>query len=216
MDKPGASFKTSKSEQTRERIIDTYVSLLDTTDFDKVSVSRLCKEAGIVRSTFYVYFSDIYEVIQTIEDELIAAFAHVDALALEHAAQDEARPKTEWGFPILPPYSLSCWFELCDANRMRLCALLGPHGDPYFEQKLRRQLSEHVSIMMDEDHMPQDELRRGFVESMVEMHLMLLRNWLLHEKTSLTRERIVTILNALRFGGNAMEHYLPKDTPALW
>ena len=214
MDK--TSFKTSKSEQTRERIIDSYAGLLATTDFDKMSVSSLCKAAGIVRSTFYVYFTDIYEVIQTIEDELIAAFARVDDEARKHAAQDNARLKTEWGFPVPPPYSLGYWFEVCEANRARLHALLGPHGDPYFEQKLRRQLAEHVSTMMDEDGMPQDELRRGFVESMVEIHLILLRNWLLHEKTSLTKERIVTIINAVRFGGNAIEHYLPKDTSALW
>ena len=74
MAKQGETQKSPKSVQTRRRIINSYAELLEDHDYDKISVSALCKRAGIVRSTFYVYFSDIYDVIQYLEDDLIVAF----------------------------------------------------------------------------------------------------------------------------------------------
>lgn len=199
--------KSPKSVQTRKKIVASYVSLLDECDYNKVSVSALCKHAGIVRSTFYVYFNDIYDVIQYLEDGLITAFKMVDTVALSHEQENEQRMTTPWGFPLVPPYGFSEWFDVCEHNRTALRAMLGPHGDPYFEQKLRRALESHVSYLMDCDHMPDDGLRRGFTEAYVEIHVLLVRNWMIHENTSMTKGRICTILDTMRVGGNALGHY---------
>lgn len=206
MDKQGTPQKSPKSVQTRKRIVSSYAELLADHDYDKISVSALCKKAGIVRSTFYVYFSDIYDVIQYLEDDLIVSFKKVDAAAL--AATDEREKLvTDWGFSITPPLGFEEWFDACEANRAGLRAMLGPHGDPYFEQKLRKELESHVSLLMEKDRMPDDGLRRGFVESFVEVHVLLVRNWMTHENTSLSKERICTILQTMRVGGNAIGRY---------
>lgn len=199
--------KGSKRERTRESIIDAYIDLLDSKSYDKVSVSALCKQAGIVRSTFYVYFSDIYEVIQEIEDELLQKFNAISLEAKEHRLEDELRQRTEWDFPILPPYGFEEWFDVCEENARAMKAMLGPNGDPYFEAKLRRQLIGHVERLMNADKMPNDGLRKGFVEAFLEVHILLVHNWLLHENTSLDKTKIKTIINTMRIGGNAEGHY---------
>ena len=211
MAKQGETQKSPKSVQTRRRIINSYAELLEDHDYDKISVSALCKRAGIVRSTFYVYFSDIYDVIQYLEDDLIVAFKKVDAAALA-AKDDREKVVTDWGFSITPPLGFEEWFDVCEANRAGLRAMLGPHGDPYFEQKLRKELESHVMFLMEKDKMPDDRLRRGFVEAFVEVHVLLVRNWTTHENTSLSKERICTILQAMRVGGNTMGRYRsPED-----
>lgn len=63
---------------------------------------------------------------------------------------------------------------------------------------------------MEKDEMPDDGLRRGFVESFVEVHVLLVRNWMTHDATSLSKERICTILQAMRVGGNIMGRYQDK------
>ena len=206
MAKQGETQKSPKSVQTRRRIVSSYAELLEDHDYDKISVSALCKRAGIVRSTFYVYFSDIYDVIQYLEDDLIVAFKKVDAAALA-AKDDREKVVTDWGFSITPPLGFEEWFDVCEANRAGLRAMLGPHGDPYFEQKLRKELESHVMFLMEKDKMPDDRLRRGFVEAFVEVHVLLVRNWTTHENTSLSKERICTILQAMRVGGNTMGRY---------
>ncbi len=211
MAKQGETQKSPKSVQTRRRIVSSYAELLEDHDYDKISVSALCKRAGIVRSTFYVYFSDIYDVIQYLEDDLIVAFKKVDAAALA-AKDDREKVVTDWGFSITPPLGFEEWFDVCEANRAGLRAMLGPHGDPYFEQKLRKELESHVMFLMEKDKMPDDRLRRGFVEAFVEVHVLLVRNWTTHENTSLSKERICTILQAMRVGGNTMGRYRsPED-----
>ena len=211
MAKQGETQKSPKSVQTRRRIVSSYAELLEDHDYDKISVSALCKRAGIVRSTFYVYFSDIYDVIQYLEDDLIVAFKKVDATALA-AKDDREKVVTDWGFSITPPLGFEEWFDVCEANRAGLRAMLGPHGDPYFEQKLRKELESHVMFLMEKDKMPDDRLRRGFVEAFVEVHVLLVRNWTTHDNTSLSKERICTILQAMRVGGNTMGRYRsPED-----
>lgn len=205
-------FKTKKREQTRDAIVEAYVSMLAERDFDAVPVSALCKQAGIVRSTFYTYFPDIYAVAQYVEDQLISKLNWVDVEAEGAASINAKRAKTEWGFPVMPPYGFDLWFDVCESMSAPLRAMLGPHGDPYFEQKLRSQLMRHVHISMDADGMPDDVLRTGFAESLVELHLMLVRNWLLHENTSLTKERIKTIINTMRIGGSIEGRYYEQIT----
>lgn len=194
----------------REAILEAFISLLDEQDIDKVTVRMLCKTADIARSTFYMHFNDIYEVIQVIEDDLIDAFKRVDidAAHAPRASKCPGKlPRTRWGFPLDPPESFYTWFDVCIEHKRSLKAMLGPHGDPYFVAKFRRGLTTHVSIMMDLDEMPKDELRRGFTESMVEVHFILLCNWLLHEQASLTMANIALILNAMRIGGNTIGYY---------
>lgn len=200
-----------KRERTRESILSAYVAQLDTTNYDEVSVKALCEEAGIVRSTFYTYFTDIYEVIQTVEDELTSAFGRVDSLA--RAAEERSAnvsfttAHTDWGFPLQPPPGFCEWFDCCEEHATALRGMLGPHGDPYFEEKFRRLLEKHVVLLMDMDGMPNDDLRRGFLETMTETHILLVRNWLLHEETTLTKERIGVIVNSIRLGANTMGHF---------
>lgn len=203
-------FKTQKREQTREMIVEAYLELLEEKDFDAVTVSALCRAAGIVRSTFYTYFSDIYAVAQFIEDRLIAKLNWVDEQARGAEALNRKRAKTAWGFPIAPPYGFDLWFDVYEMQKPALKAMLGPHGDPYFEQKLRAHLVSHVRLLMDEDGMPDDELRVGFSESTVELHFILIRNWMLHENTTLTKERIKTIINTVRIGGSVEGLYLDE------
>ena len=205
-------FKTSKREQTRKTIVETYLGFLDTTDFDAVTVSALCKAAGIVRSTFYTYFSDIYAVAQYIEDQAIARFNWVDKQSQTGKELNAKRPRTAWGFPIAPPYGFDLWFDVCEKNQKILKAMLGPHGDPYFEQKFRAHLIDHAHMQMDADSMPNDDLRTGFCESIVELHFILVRNWALHEHTTLSKERIKTIINTMRVGSSVESLYAGELT----
>lgn len=48
------------------------VELMQTTSITKISVKRLCEEADINRSTFYAHYSDPYDLLKKLEQEVIA------------------------------------------------------------------------------------------------------------------------------------------------
>ena len=214
-----------KRDHTRKTILEAYVDLLDTTDFNKVSVKALCAKADIVRSTFYTYFDDIYDVIQEVEDSLMESFVRMDAEVTEQVRTDTYTPpsgkpadeliKTDWGFPLMPPPGFDEWFVCCVRNKAALAAMLGPHGDPYFEDKLRRQLASHVEMLMDRDGMPSDELRRWFVDVMVDLHVLLIKNWMTKGGRADGFVNTVAVLNTLRVGGNTIGHYIGNEEMPL-
>ena len=61
-----------------ERIQNAFVSFLQTKDLHEITVSDICKEAGINRSTFYANFMDVYDlsekIINKLQDDLIILY----------------------------------------------------------------------------------------------------------------------------------------------
>lgn len=57
---------------TKQLLKNSLLELSKTKSLNKISVSELCKEAGINRSTFYVHYGSQYDVLSNIEDDLIA------------------------------------------------------------------------------------------------------------------------------------------------
>ena len=69
------------STQTRNSLAVALKKRMETTEFSKIRVSDLLKDCNIVRSTFYYYFSDIYELLEwMLNTALIGLLEKCDAL----------------------------------------------------------------------------------------------------------------------------------------
>ena len=60
----------SRSRKTRERLKEALLRLLARRDILDVTVSRLCQEAGVNRSTFYSHYDSIGELMEELEREI--------------------------------------------------------------------------------------------------------------------------------------------------
>lgn len=110
---------------TRKRIIDAFSEIYKTCGIEKITVGTVSDAANINRSTFYQYFTDIYDLLEQYEDELLAAFsAKFNEIFSEGIPEDFNR------------YSMltAGIFSLFDD---KLYALLGAKGDPSFQVKLK-------------------------------------------------------------------------------
>ena len=52
---------------TEAAIQDTFLKLLSEQPFDKITVTQLVEECQITRRTFYYHYSDLYELLDTIQ-----------------------------------------------------------------------------------------------------------------------------------------------------
>ncbi len=59
-----------RRQQTRERIESVLMELLQNQELSQITVSDICKGAGINRSTFYANYDDIYDLATTIGRQL--------------------------------------------------------------------------------------------------------------------------------------------------
>lgn len=59
-----------RKRESCEKIEKVFIELLQTRDLNKISVSDICKQAGLNRTTFYANYTDIYGLADSIRDRL--------------------------------------------------------------------------------------------------------------------------------------------------
>lgn len=59
-----------RRRQSVERIEKVFIDLLQTKELNEISVSDICKRAGLNRTTFYANYTDIYGLADSIRDKL--------------------------------------------------------------------------------------------------------------------------------------------------
>ena len=60
-----------------EKIEKAYIELLQEKERKNISISLICENAGVNRSTFYAYFIDLYDLETSIKEKLLAKFCEV-------------------------------------------------------------------------------------------------------------------------------------------
>lgn len=60
-----------RTAQTRENFIDAFWDIMRSEGMRGVSVSKIVKKAGYNRSTFYEYFTDVYDLVEQAEEIIL-------------------------------------------------------------------------------------------------------------------------------------------------
>lgn len=200
--------KSTKSQKTRERIIDCFLDMISTKKWDKISVKELCAKADITRGTFYQYFSDIYDLMEQIQapmfEDLNRRFTKIKQMP-RSPLPPELFPEK---FDYTPPETLKQWFLFCKKYRKSMSAMLDrKNGDTYFVKRIKVILAEYINHMMDQDGMPHDALREHFVKVFLELHFLSATIWLTTEEADfLSVSDILNLLNTMRVGANYLAY----------
>ena len=193
-----------KSFRTRVRIMDAFIELMEEKDFDTITVKSLVVQANISRGTFYLYFSDIYELVSYVENLLLDEMPELSS---------STRPLRD---PRTPPTLAECndnawesaWFEYYKKCSRYFNALLGPHGDQSFAVKVKKRLQDALATSMGLDGMPGDKYQGYFMKLLPNIFLSLARDWTC-DKTSeeLQLDDVATMASTIRVG-SIYRHYL--------
>lgn len=185
-----------KSELTKKRIMDTYISLLEKKPYDKITVLEIAKAANIQRSTFYLYFENSYELLIYIENDLINKMNFYKA------------PENYDPYNVTPLPSIENWFAYCKENYKYIKNLMSVNGDAYFEKMLRDKICTEINQMMDNEGMPNDDLRPYCVELTYAIHFSLMRFALQTEGTdiSMSAHKLACLSNHWRSSAISAEN----------
>ena len=114
-----------RTAQTRQNIIDAFWQVAGMRGLSGVTISEVTKRAGLNRGTFYVYFTDIADLLQQAEQEIVADLrSRVSAVV---TSIDRADIQSVSGKVV------SVVGEYDD----KLYLLLGRNGDPHFIDMVR-------------------------------------------------------------------------------
>lgn len=109
-----------QTAKTRQTMIDAFWELAAIQGIDKVTISGITKKAGLNRSTFYVYFTDITDLLIQAENDIITDLQERMKTAIIEGGFDN--------FEIISKKMVDV-FALYDE---KLFMLIGKNGDPNF------------------------------------------------------------------------------------
>lgn len=110
---------------TRMLIRRAFTELLKDQPIQSISIKQLCDRAGINRGTFYAHYTDIYDLLKQIEEEMFEEFER--ALQALLTAKDQH----------LNPVEISTGIFQCLKDNSDLCIVtLGDYGDKDFALRL--------------------------------------------------------------------------------
>lgn len=112
--------------KTKALLLQGLMQLMETKDVQDISVKELSDLADINRGTFYLHYSDVYDMLRQIEDELFLEFQGIIDRTL---TPDSAIHS--------PQITFSEIFTFLDRHRETARVMMGPHGDLAFVNRLK-------------------------------------------------------------------------------
>ena len=111
--------------KTKMQLRQGLARLMQKKSIKEITVKELVDEVDINRSTFYLHYTDIYQMLETIEEE-----AMVDIREAMEGCPTDCTEREK----IIP--FLARVFSILDSNRDLSLALLGPKGDMDFVERI--------------------------------------------------------------------------------
>lgn len=193
---------------TRMLIRRAFTDLLSHKPIQSISIKELCEKAGIHRGTFYAHYTDIYDLLHSIEEEMLEDF---DRVLQPMLSAKEGR---------LHPVEISAEIFQCLKDNSDLCTVtLGDYGDKNFALRLinigRDRCAEAYRRYFHQATPLQIDYFYAFVSAGC---IGLLRRWL-DDGMTLTAQEMATmaenlILHGIGALGSSISSPLPKHESA--
>ncbi|RSK25805.1 TetR/AcrR family transcriptional regulator [Bacillus sp. HMF5848] len=175
--------------QTKQNLIDAFWSLYCEKRIEKITVKEITQKAGYNRGTFYEYFTDIYDVLEQIEDSLIPTINELPPISFGDI---------NMGIPI------DMFMKLFEKNSKYYSVLLGDNGDPAFSSKLKNSTKPILKQAFAEKYEGNQEEFDFVLEYVLSAMVGIMSYWFRHDK-SMTAEDLMTLMQDLMENG-VMKH----------
>lgn len=122
-----------RTRKTKAQLRAALVKLLKKKKINEITVKEIVEEADINRSTFYLHYTDIYDLLNKIEIELLNEFINL------------TRDYADFHDDTNSNYSyLTKLFEILLNNIDIVSILLGPNGDISFLNQIKHMISDKI------------------------------------------------------------------------
>ena len=128
-----------KTAQTKQSMIDAFWVIAKKRGLNNVTISEITKYADLNRGTFYVYFSDMNDLLAQAEDEIIED--------LRSKVWSVFEDKNFADFQAVPAKVIEVFGEYDD----NLFLLLGKDGDPQFLDHVRKEAANVFNAVMKQE-----------------------------------------------------------------
>jgi AcrR family transcriptional regulator len=129
--------ESRKTRYTRMVIRNGLIELMKQRPITDITIKEICDLADVSRPTFYAHYRDQYDLLQGIEDEIIAYFEN--ALFVKKTKKQGKREITLMIENVL---------QYIESNNYSVQVLLSENGDIGFQRKIFRRFVNYIQYMM--------------------------------------------------------------------
>ena len=153
--------------RTKKILKTSLAKLLLEKKINNITVKELVDLADINRGTFYLHYTDIYNLLEQIEKDM---FSELEEMSNEFANSEAKRS---------PQFFTRQVFQYVADNRDLCKMLLGPYGDMAFVERLKSMVEEKSYFYLMETCSEQDvQSYKYFAAFAVSGCVGLLQNWI--------------------------------------
>lgn len=188
--------------RTKKMIRNALSALIEEKGFNNVSITDITTRADINRGTFYLHYTDKYDLLEQIENELMQELQHhikntrlADVVIIDPTDSIDSINR-----PI--PYMKKV-FEYVKENSVLIKAILGPNGDPKFQHKIKELIHTNffeknlIKAFNKENMLVPEEY---FLSYILSAHIGVIQKWLESDMEK-SPEEMAFILAKLSFLG---------------
>jgi len=161
--------ESQRVTETKERIRNAFFDLYAEKKIDRISIKEITDRAELNRGTFYVYYKDIYDLLEKTEDELIAELIVKLRELIPRIIREENIN------PFLPP------LEFYQRYSKFLKILLGANGDPNFIHKIKTILKKTLRELLQKEQIPEAENMEYVMEFISSAMIGIISHWLTND-----------------------------------
>jgi AcrR family transcriptional regulator len=166
--------------RTKKMIRNALTELIEEKGFSNISITDLTTRADINRGTFYLHYIDKYDLLEQIEKELLQELQQniKNTTLIDHITINAADSIESVNKPI--PYMKKV-FEYVKENSVLIKAILGPNGDPRFQNKIKELIHNNVFEKnlikaFNKENMLVPE--KYFISYLLSAHIGVVQEWL--------------------------------------
>ncbi len=169
--------------QTITAIRQCFIELYAVNGIEKISVQQICQHCNISRTIFYKYFDDKYSILEEIEQDLLDGITELNRNLPQTPLQNY---KPGMPFPVF--YETVNFIK---ENEIYFKPLLGPHGDPQFIFRWKKQIRKDIKAKFEHDKIPTCNL--NVVTELFAAAIIGLYTYWFYEDASLSAQTISEI-----------------------
>jgi len=188
--------------RTKKMIRNALSALIEEKGFNNISITDITTRADLNRGTFYLHYIDKYDLLEQIENELLQELQHhikntrlADVVIIDPTDSIESVNKS---IPFMKKV-----FEYVKENSVLIKAILGPNGDPKFQNKIKELIHTNVfeknliKTFNKENMLVPEEY---FLSYLLSAHIGVVQKWLESDMEK-SPEDMALILAKLSFLG---------------
>ncbi|SHJ36627.1 TetR/AcrR family transcriptional regulator [Parasporobacterium paucivorans] len=124
--------------RTKRLLLNALIQLMSGKKINKITVKELTDLADVNRATFYLYYRDIYDMVDQVETEMLSEFT------VAYKKYSSSASTYEEMMPFI-----TYVFEFVKNNSEMCKILLGPDGNYSFIQKFREAINNSQPLLLD-------------------------------------------------------------------